>query len=278
MQTRGMNLSTKTQFERDTEVTLIEEGLYEANLSRDWWIVRGPNGGYIAAILQRALSAHVNDDGRRPRSLTVHYVSPPVEGEAQIAVKMERRGRTLTSLSIRMTQGPHVRALGLAALASPRKIDGFDHMTMPEVPPPGSLSHMDLSPPVHQRYEHRFITDFEPAPGRPGARVAAWLRLAEPQRLDPFLLAAYADALPPSTFGISPATDEFQVGPVPTVDLTVHFRADPAKLDIAPDAFCLAVCRSRLARDGFVEEDGEIWSPCGILLAHSRQLAVTLGR
>ena len=64
------------------------------------------------------------------------------------------------------------------------------------------------------------------------------------------------------------------IGPVPTVDLTIHYRSDPAKLDLEPDAFVLAVCRSRFAKDGYVEEDGEIWSPCGTLLLQSRQLAV----
>jgi acyl-CoA thioesterase len=65
------------------------------------------------------------------------------------------------------------------------------------------------------------------------------------------------------------------MGGVPTVDLTIHFRCD-LRARAARDAheWLLVVFRSRQAREGFVEEDGEIWSRDGELLAHSRQLAV----
>jgi hypothetical protein len=36
------------------------------------------------------------------------------------------------------------------------------------------------------------------------------------------------------------------------------------------------VFRSSLAGEGFFEEDGRLWAPDGTLLAHSRQLALTL--
>jgi len=72
--------------------------------------------------------------------------------------------------------------------------------------------------------------------------------------------------------------EEFgQFGALPTVDLTIHYRMDPADAGVGPDDFCLAIFRSRLAHAGYVEEDGEIWSPDGRLLAQSRQLAVILG-
>jgi hypothetical protein len=35
--------------------------------------------------------------------------------------------------------------------------------------------------------------------------------------------------------------------------------------------------RSALARDGFFDEDGELWNPGGTLVAQSRQLALLIG-
>ena len=62
---------------------------------------------------------------------------------------------------------------------------------------------------------------------------------------------------------------------VPTIDLTIHFRSP---IPPVVGAWYLVVFRSQMATDGFVEEDGEVWSADGRLLAHSRQLAVLLPR
>ncbi len=261
-----------TRFSRDTEVEMIDQGLFRARIDTGWWVMRGPNGGYVAALLERAAEKHVADPTRHPRSLTVHYLSPPTEGEAEISVTTERSGRTLSSLSIRMTQGDQVRAIGVACLAESRKGLEIDGMTMPSVPEAASLARGDSVMPIHQRYDQRYIENFHPDQDPSQVGVAAWIRLTEIQDLDYPLLAAYSDALRPSVFSMAATREE--IGPVPTVDLTVHYRSDPAELELEPDAFLLAVCRSRFARDGYVEEDGEIWSPCGTLLLQSRQLAV----
>ena len=47
------------RFERDTAVTRTGENDFRASLDPGWWIVVGPNGGYIAAILLRALEQAV---------------------------------------------------------------------------------------------------------------------------------------------------------------------------------------------------------------------------
>lgn len=263
----------KTRFSRDTELEKIESGLFRARIDTGWWVMRGPNGGYVAALLQRAAEQHVADPNRLPRSMTIHYLSPPTEGEAEISVNTERSGRTLSSLSLRMTQGDQVRAIAVACLAESRKGLEVNDMVMPNVPEAASLEKStDSFIPIHQRYDQRYIEDFHIDQGAPQVGVAAWIRLSEEQELDYPLLAAYSDALRPSVFSLDAEREE--IGPVPTVDLTIHYRSDPADLDLAPDAFVLAVCRSRFAKSGYVEEDGEIWSACGTLLLQSRQMAV----
>ena len=262
------------RFERDTSIQPLGEGRFSVSINRGWWVQRGPNGGYIAAILQRAISAAAQDPSRTPRSLTVHYTSPPVEGEARVETRLERVGRSLTTVTARLSQGEKLRALAVAAVSTPRESAEFYHASMPDVPAPEALPVAEPHIPVNERYEHRFVPEWSPRSGSEEAVTAAWIRTAEPHSLDYPLLAAYADALPPALFARANSMDEFAA--VPTVDLTVHYRMDPASTRVGPDDFCLAVFRSRLAHSGYIEEDGEIWSRDGNLLAQSRQLAVIL--
>ena len=144
---------------------------------------------------------------------------------------------------------------------------------MPEVPPPERCPPMETRIPIHERFEHRWALGDRPFSGGRQALCGGWIRLAEPRSVDASLAAVYADAFPPALF--SSITEEGLRGGVPTVDLTLHFRATLPLAGAAQDAFTLAIFRSRAAREGFVEEDGELWSQRGVLLAQSRQLALT---
>ncbi|MEE9607167.1 MAG: thioesterase family protein [Myxococcota bacterium] len=262
-----------TRFDTDTEVRPTGEGAYEARLDPGWWIVAGPNGGYLAAILLRALGHAVDDASRTPRSLTVHYTAVPQEGRARIETRVERRGRSLTNISGRLLQGERLIAVTLAAFSKPRAALELADARMPEVPPPEQCDprwekHIEM----HDRYEYRWALGDRPFSNGTQALLGAWIRPAEPRRVDAPLLAAYCDAFPPALF--SRVADGALAGGLPTVDLTVHFREPLPLPDASPDDFTLGVFRTRVAREGFLEEDGEIWSRGGVLLAHSRQLAV----
>jgi acyl-CoA thioesterase len=267
-----------TPFDRETAITKVADGRYTAEMATSWWVVRGPNGGYLAAVILRALADAVDDPARRPRSLTVHYASSPGEGTVDVETRLERVGRSLTTCSCRMEQGGKLVALAIAAFSLPRPGPEFCDVVMPQVPGPSHYVPSPAPPPeapaIARRWETRWAIGHPPVPGAPrGARAIAggWIRLPEHRAVDAPLAAAITDGWVPPTFS---RIDEPVV--VPTVDLTIHFRSDLPHPGLADDAFVLASFRTTVAAGGFLEEDGEIWAPDGTLLAQSRQLATVL--
>ena len=272
------------RFDADTAVKRLAAAgdghVFEAEMRRGWWIVRGPNGGYVAAVLLRALTETVGDPGRAPRSLTVHYAAPPAEGAVRIETRVERTGRSLSTLSARMTQDGRLLALALAAFSAPRAALELHHARMPEAAPPERCAPRGVLPggfalPIHQRYEQLWAVGGRPYSGAGEALCGGWIRFAEgPRTPDALAVAAFTDAFPPTV--MSTLTPGSSLGAMPTVDLTIHFRVSLPLPGLAPEAFLLAAFRAREAREGFFEEDGEIWTPDGVLVAQSRQLAVLM--
>ncbi|HWH44179.1 MAG TPA: thioesterase family protein [Thermoleophilaceae bacterium] len=262
-------------FERSTGVRAAGDGRWEATLDRGWWVARGPNGGYLAAIVLRALSAAVADPARPPRSLTLHYLAPPEEGEIEIAARVERSGRSLTSASARVTQGERKVALALAAFSGdwPARHD-FTALSPPLAADPESSPpprRRDGRPPVFRRWQFRSPLGPPPLTGGDEALSGGWMRLDPPRIADEFVVAAMTDAWYPAVFGVLSETTG-----LPTVDLTIHFRV-PLPLETATsEDWYLTRFTSGASAGGFVEEDGEIWSAGGVLLAQSRQLALVL--
>ncbi len=264
-----------SRFDRDTRVTASSDGSFEAAIDPGWWISRGPNGGYLAAILLRAFSATVADPERTPRSFTTHFTRAPARGGVRIGTSIERSGRSLTTVSGRMHQGDSLCAVGLAAFSKTRTGLEFQHRTRPAVPPPERCERLIAETEtvtIRERYEQRGVPGAESEFGTGG-----WIRLREGAPADAALVAAFLDAWPPPTLERARSDQGIPVLGLPTVELTIHFRSRLPLPDARSEDFYLALFRSRTARDGFVEEDGEIWSRDGILIAESRQLAAFLG-
>jgi len=262
-----------TAFDDDTAVECVRADLFRARIDSKWWVIRGPNGGYVAAILQRAMTEAVGDPLRPARSLAVQFLTPPEAGPVDIHTHIERQGRSLTSTSARLVQGERLVATAVGAFSARREAIEYSEVEMPDVPAPDEVP----SRAIEGAPAHAQMFDWRPAigavPFEQGDRAVTggWFRLREAQLADPVVLASYADGWFPALFF---RTRE-PVG-VPTVDFTVHFRAGLPLPHATPEDYYLVVFRAPLSHDGFVVEDGEIWSQDGQLVAQARQLAVVL--
>lgn len=277
-----------TVFDRDTAVSRIEQGangdvqtskeaLFAATIAPGWRAGRGPHGGYLAAIMLRALTATVDDSSRAPRSLTTHYASAPEAGPMEIRTTLERQGRSLTTLSARMEQAGRVTALALAAFSVPWDAPNANELPMPDLAPPDAERHSTPklfkgAPEFTRRLVMQPRVGAIPFAGS-GApmQIGGWIGLPEPRPIDAPALALFCDAwFPPSFIALdAPAVS-------PTVDLTIHFRQAISECDCDPAALCLGVFETRLLHDGLFEEDGVIWAADGTVLAQSRQLGIIM--
>lgn len=275
--------SSVSAFSGGTNATLIGDGRYAVDLDRRWWIERGPNGGYVAAILLRALTQTVDDPSRVPRSFVTHYLAPPSEGPAEVHTTIERVGRQLSFVAARMVQGTKLLATSsavfAAAVSTPDETafnDGISPPVLldgPPMHPPAEVSMLPGGPdiPMRHRYQTQWaIGERPPAESRSG-ELGGWIRLDPsegPYEPDHVLVAAMTDAWIPPLF----TRIRMMVG-IPTIDLTIHFRA---RHIATTDGWFFTRFVSRMSAEGFVEEDGEVWNTSGELVAHSRQLSMVL--
>jgi acyl-CoA thioesterase len=284
-----------TKFDRDTAVWRESQSgigtVFGVAVAPDWRAGRGPHGGYLAAMLLRALVETVADEERAPRSLTIHYARAPRPGAAQITTTLEREGRSLSTLSARMTQDGELIALVLAAFSLPWGGPEIADAAMPDVEPPDpsreGVKLIERGGPEFARHivlQPRMQGSLFGG-GQQPMLIRGWIGLAEPRPIDALSLAFFSDALIPA-----PYMRMSEPAAVPTVDLTVHFRerlpalpktgrpASGGASSPERDAreLCLAQTTTGLIHNGFFVEDGLIWAADGTLLAHSRQLAIVI--
>jgi hypothetical protein len=264
------------EFDRDTAVTRREPGVYDADLSAGWTIISAVNGGYLLAMLGRALADTLPHAD--PFTVSAHYLTASQPGPAVIRTDVVRTGRTLSTGQASLLQyddeGREIERIRVLAsygdlgslpddvrtTAKPPAIPPIEQCFGPQdapAPVPGSSAITD-----------RLFLKLDPstlgwALGAPSGNgeMRAWFGLADGRDPDPLSLLLAVDALPPTAFelGIS--------GWVPTVELTVHVRCRPA-----PGPLRVSITTRNLA-GGFLEEDAEVWDSADRLVAQSRQLA-----
>ena len=270
-----------SEFDRDTALTARAPGVYDIDLSAGWTIINAVNGGYLLAVLGRALADTLPHAD--PFTISAHYLTASQPGPAVVRTETVRTGRTLSTGQASLLQydeeGREVERIRV--LASYGDLDALpdDVRTTaepPAKPPPQECFAPQDGPspvPGSSAITDRLMIKLDPATlgwalGAPSGKgeMRAWFGLADGRDADPLSLLLAVDALPPTAFEIG------LKGWVPTVELTVHVRSRPA-----PGPLRVAITTRNLA-GGFLEEDAEVWDSADRLVAQSRQLArVRLG-
>jgi Thioesterase-like superfamily len=264
-----------SEFDRDTAVTPRDTGLYEAELSAGWTILGAVNGGYLLAVVGRALSAALPHPD--PFTVTAHYLSASRPGPALIRTELVRTGgrlstgqATLVQRAADGTEAERIRVLAsygnldalnddIRTTAKPPAIPPYEHCLGPDAP--GAVEGPEIAGRLDIRLDPATAGWAVGAPSGRG-EMRAWFGLADGRPADALSLLLAVDALPPTAFemGLS--------GWVPTVELTAHIRRRPA-----PGPLRVALTTRNLA-GGYLEEDAEVWDAEDRLVAQSRQLAV----
>ena len=77
------------------------------------------------------MAAELGDPAREARSLTCHYLRPPGPGELRLDVTVERSGRSLSTISARLSQDGALCVIAVGAFA----VDFRGAMDYGAVPP-----------------------------------------------------------------------------------------------------------------------------------------------
>ncbi|CAN5126338.1 thioesterase family protein [soil metagenome] len=234
------------------------------------WAVGGkPHGGYL---LRTAVEQALDETHPHPMAVSAHYLSSPDAGPAQVEVERLRTGRRVASSRVRLLQSGDARVevlLSHSTLAA-----GEDHWSAPggppELPPLADCPRTPSEGPTGRVVGYFDHVDLrldmataQWALGKPQgqAHVQGWMRRDDGADASPLDLLVFADAMPPVTFDLG------LMGWVPTLELTVLLRGLPAP------GWLRVVQRARLLRDGWLDEECEIWDSQDRLVAQARQLA-----
>jgi acyl-CoA thioesterase len=258
-----------SEFDADTVVERVAAGNYAATVTDRWNAIGDrPNGGYLLAICLRALQREVTLPD--PLAVSAFFLRPAAPGSAVVRTEVARTGRRVATGEARLVQDDREIVRAVASFADLSQATGRTLVLgeMPKLPPPDeTVDILQGAPvagiPIAARYDYRMTAMPGWMRGQPTGdpSMSFWIRFRDGRAPDPLSLVAIVDASYPAVLEIG---EMFST----TLELTVHVRARPTTAWLA--------CRvtTRYVMGGYHEEDFEIWSADGTLVAQSRQLAL----
>ncbi len=253
--------------DQECRLHAVGDGVYERDTGRVWWGYQAQHGGYVLGLALTALDMELAGTGMTVQHVSMQYLRPFVDGPFRAEVTVERQGRTMANCTLRLHSGGKLAGLVLASAAVRRPVGELASAQMPDVAPfdPDAEPHefgMGLAVLERVWFQPRIHDVDGPGPGR----VGGWVQPRDAEVIDHRWGVVLADLWIPAVYHMWPSPHVAQ-----TVDLTYHARVELPREDLPPGTPLLVVLSTRESKGGFVDEDAEIWSPSGELLALGRQ-------
>ncbi len=259
-------------FDDTTRVT-AGDSRWQGRTSPDYWAFVGPFGGTTAATILRALIEHPQRSGD-PLALTVNYCAPIAEGPFDLDVRLVKANRSSQHWSVELTQGSDVATLATAVFAMRRPSWTHQPASYPEAKPFEQIKpYPNIAASWANQYDFRFVEgapDFRSGvkAGLQSAFTKLWIGDRKPRKIDALSLVAMSDAFFGRIFQV-----RNELVPFGTVSLTTYFHADAEDLAQEGITRVLAVADAKIFHKSYQDQNGELWSPSGRLLATTTQIA-----
>ncbi len=247
----------------------VDADLFDTETDATYWNMIGPYGGWIAAMLLKAVLQDAAD-GFEPVSITVDFLKAPAEGPLVLRRYCDRAGRTTAFWRVVMETAdgtPCARAM--ITLAPHRDTLDFSDYRMPEVPDAQSAEPFQATM-LPIRWAHTYET--RPVKGRLGEKnddthSLVWIREADGRPLDHLSLTAIADSPFPRLFIRTGSPSN-----ISTITMTTYLHASATELAAIGNDFILVDAVGERAGGGFYDQYAKFYGPTGHLIATSQQM------
>ena len=254
-------------FDRDTTLKETAPSVYSGAISENWLINKNPNGGYLMAILARAM----RDKSEKTSTpiITANYISRCRPGDVTVRVEEISVSKQFSRYEARLFQegAEKIRAFGTFAdenidcainrneSSAPQLAERKACIGMPPIPGFTVFDNIELllDPPCAGWLQGKLIDTSE---------NRGWFRFRETRPHDLLSVLQIADSMPPAAF-VSQGVTAW----VPTIELSVSIRSIP------DTEWLRCKLRTRHITCGLLEADCEVWDETGSLAAISRQIA-----
>jgi acyl-CoA thioesterase len=266
---RRADVKATSAFEEDTAFARVDDRTFGATVTDRWNGLHGqPLGGYVLAVALQPLRAQMPYPDLLVSS--AFFLRPVATGPVEIRTEVARVGQRTATGETRLFQGGKEALRSTATFTNlpEHENGGLEFGHPPLLPRPENSISLHTGDPlpsssVANRLEYRVGETPGWRRGQPSGDPVSelWLRLTEGGGDDTLTVPFLVDAAAPAVMDIG-ATGST------TIELTIYVRSRPTP------GWNACRASTRLVKDGYHEEDFELWTDHHRLVAQARQLAI----